>query len=168
MASRVLPGVICTNCWLMPGEQFQHVPGLRAPRDPTVPLPWQWARSLHGAQWGAPSAGAGTDPSLTRMLSCIRDRRKAIPRLPPCHHAVHHLWGQRWPPLFLLLICLEPDDWTSGEVSPAGLGSFSFGAEARTNGPRQRQTDDYCGQGEKMVKSPHIQLPQLVKALPSG
>ena len=37
------------------------------------------------------------------------------------------------------------DDFSHGLVN--GLGSFSFGAGAPTDGPRQGQSDDYRGRG---------------------
>ena len=55
------------------------------------------------------------------------------------------------------------DEKTTKVVSPCGLGSFSFGAKARTDGPRRDQIDDYRGQAY-----PHERLAQLVKALPTG
>ena len=103
MASRVRPGVICTNRWLMfPAPDHQSVISararLRALHDPSMLSALQQAHSERDTQWGALNAGAGTGPSLARMTKDIRDREKAVPcpspRLPP----VDHLWGQRWPP----------------------------------------------------------------------
>ena len=77
---------------------------------------------------------------------------------------VDHLWGQRWLPPTHRLDYPQPDDSTTEAISPRGLGSFSFRAEALIDGPRWGKTDDHRGRD----KSPHERHTQPVKALPTG
>ena len=128
-----------------------------------APAAWEVLASGPKPVLTAPHRGM-TGPSLSRMSEDTRDRSGTAPRPSPRLHPVYHPWGQQRPPPIAHHFFLEPDDETAGVVSPCSLGIFSFGAEARTDGPRRGMTDDYPGRD----LSPNERHTQRVKALPSG